>query len=123
MLIGDNGGKKALFESGWLLLLRDGLPHTLTQHAPVSQLPGYARSYLNILNATVMKTLFIAASAWICFSFLSSEKPSVYICVSPKAKKYHSNKNCSGLRNCTHTIKSVTVNEAKKRGLTACKLE
>jgi hypothetical protein len=70
-----------------------------------------------------MKTLFIAASAMICFGFMPSEKASVYICASPKAKKYHFSKNCSGLQRCTHTIKSVTKNEAVKLGYTACGLE
>lgn len=40
----------------------------------------------------------------------------VYICDSDGAKKYHYSKNCRGLSNCKHTIKKVTLADAKKKG-------
>lgn len=50
------------------------------------------------------------------------EEVAVYICVSKTAKRYHCDRDCRGLNNCTHEIKIVTVKEAEKRGLTPCKL-
>lgn len=70
-----------------------------------------------------MKNVFIAAAALVCFSFLSPTATSVYICDSPNAKKYHFKKDCSGLKRCTHTIKSLTKDEAVKRGYSVCKAE
>jgi len=48
---------------------------------------------------------------------------NVYICDSPNAIRYHLRSNCKGLRNCTHRILTVSLDEAKKRKLTLCKLE
>ena len=67
-----------------------------------------------------MKKVLIAAAVLVCFGFMSSKSTSVYICDSPNAKKYHFNKNCSGLQKCTHTIKAVTKEEATKLGYTVC---
>lgn len=50
------------------------------------------------------------------------DEATVYICVSKTAKRYHCDRDCRGLNNCTHEIKIVTVKEAEKRGLTRCKL-
>jgi hypothetical protein len=44
----------------------------------------------------------------------------VYICFSKGAKKYHYNKFCKGLTNCKHTIKKVSLSEAKELGLSLC---
>lgn len=44
----------------------------------------------------------------------------VYICFSKGAKKYHYNKFCIGLTNCKHTIKKVSLSEAKELGLSLC---
>ncbi len=49
------------------------------------------------------------------------EESTVYICVSKTAKRYHCDRDCRGLNNCTHEVKIVTVKEAEKRGLTPCK--
>ncbi|MGZ6523188.1 MAG: hypothetical protein ACXVDT_15240, partial [Bacteroidia bacterium] len=38
---------------------------------------------------------------------------NVFICVSKSSKVYHSNKNCRGIKNCTHEIREVTVSDAK----------
>lgn len=45
---------------------------------------------------------------------------TVYICLSPGAKKYHYDRGCRGLNNCTHEIKSVSVGDAESRGLDLC---
>jgi hypothetical protein len=36
----------------------------------------------------------------------------VYICKSPKAYAYHSTTTCRGMRQCTHEIIKVTLNDA-----------
>ncbi len=52
---------------------------------------------------------------------LVSFKPNdtVLICVSTGATKYHAYK-CQGLKKCSHTIESVTLAEAVKRGYGPC---
>lgn len=45
---------------------------------------------------------------------------TVYICLSPGAKKYHYNRNCRGLGNCTHEIEAVSKSDAEGRGLDLC---
>ena len=47
----------------------------------------------------------------------------VFICVSTTAKVYHSAQDCRGLSACTHTIKKVTLSEAKNEyGRRTCKV-
>ena len=46
---------------------------------------------------------------------------SVYICVSPGAKRYHCDRDCKGLNKCEHTIRKVSVSKARSMGLTPCK--
>ena len=68
-----------------------------------------------------MKKLIIGLSL-LTFSYCSSSPPvseftsinvnKVYICVSRSAKVYHSNKDCSGLRHCTHEIREITESDA-----------
>ncbi|WP_246282437.1 hypothetical protein [Flavobacterium agri] len=45
---------------------------------------------------------------------------SVYVCKSAGAKKYHFNRNCGGLKRCSHEIKTSSVKEAEAIGLTQC---
>lgn len=47
----------------------------------------------------------------------------VYVCTGPKSKRYHGNKNCRGLQNCSEEIKKVTVDKAKGMGRTPCKIK
>lgn len=68
-----------------------------------------------------MKTLLITAAIAL-FSFAPQES-KVWICDSQTATKYHFDKDCNGLQKCTHVIKEVTLDAAKERGLTPCKLE
>lgn len=44
----------------------------------------------------------------------------VYICDSGTGKKYHLDPNCKGLRNCSHRVVKLTLDQAKKRGKTLC---
>ncbi|RZJ69870.1 hypothetical protein [Flavobacterium sp.] len=67
--------------------------------------------------------------------FADSEKPSdtksdapepdtsdskVWVCKSSGATKYHYNKDCGGLKRCTHTIEESTVKDAEAVGLGRC---
>ena len=44
----------------------------------------------------------------------------VYICVSPGAYAYHRNRDCRGLRACTHVIRAVTSAYAEELGRRRC---
>ncbi len=44
----------------------------------------------------------------------------VYICTGPKSERYHSTKDCRGLRNCSASIEKVTLTKAKELGRDAC---
>jgi len=46
----------------------------------------------------------------------------VYICVSPYAYAYHRSLYCRGLNRCTHTIKKVTVKQARAKGYRPCNI-
>ena len=50
------------------------------------------------------------------------EQQKVYVVMSNTAYAYHSNKDCKGLRNATHEIRQVTVEEAEKMGRHPCKI-
>lgn len=66
-----------------------------------------------------MKKIFLLLLITLSTSFSTIES-DVYICVSKGAKRYHLTKTCKGLSNCKHTIKKVTLTEAKEMGLTLC---
>ena len=66
-----------------------------------------------------MKFLITLLVTFIMTSF-SIEDKEVYLCGPKGAKKYHYNKFCKGLTNCKHTIKKVSLSEAKELGLSLC---
>lgn len=47
----------------------------------------------------------------------------VYLCDSQYGKRYHYTANCRGLRNCNYRTIRITVEEAEKRGKSACLFE
>lgn len=61
-----------------------------------------------------MKIIF--TSVLILSLFASKGTSDVYICVSKTASKYHLSPTCKGLKECTHQIKKVTIEESKKLG-------
>lgn len=69
-----------------------------------------------------MKTLLLAATLILFGSFTHHPKTddTVYVCISPTAKKYHFKKSCPGLQRCSHEIKPMTKAEATKSGYTVC---
>ena len=80
---------------------------------------------LILLTATVIITAFTNyGHASLNSSFTKKyfvEK--VFICVSTTVKVYHSAQDCKGLGACTHTIKKVTLSEAKNEyGRRTCKV-
>ena len=58
-----------------------------------------------------MKTLLL-----LCIMLFASVQNSrvtyVYICMGPQAECYHKSTECRGIKNCSKTIKKVTLNEA-----------
>jgi hypothetical protein len=68
-----------------------------------------------------MKTIIIAA--FYILASISNTPGSVYYCDSPTGKKYHQSKQCRGLKKCTHTVKTISLKEAEKMGLTQCQIE
>ncbi|WP_131539791.1 hypothetical protein [Pedobacter nototheniae] len=51
------------------------------------------------------------------------ETTDVYICNNGKTQKYHYNSNCKGLKTCGYKIVKITLEKAKKDGMTLCKWE
>ncbi|MBD3581737.1 hypothetical protein [Flavobacterium selenitireducens] len=50
----------------------------------------------------------------------STATGKVWVCKSSGAKKYHFNRDCGGLKRCTHTIEESTVKQAEAVGLGQC---
>ena len=48
---------------------------------------------------------------------------TVYICTGPYAQRYHGKKSCRGLKNCSGSIKKVTLDEARQLGKTPCRIK
>ena len=46
--------------------------------------------------------------------------PIVYVCTGPKAKRYHSKKNCQGICNCSSAIIEMKESAAKQKGYSKC---
>lgn len=46
-----------------------------------------------------------------------------YICNGRYSKRYHLDKNCIGLRNCSTKVSEVSIDEANRRGRTLCGFE
>lgn len=46
---------------------------------------------------------------------------TVYVCVSPTARRYHLDPDCSGLSSCAHHVEEMTVAEAEEMGKTPCR--
>jgi len=69
-----------------------------------------------------MKIFILIAGIGLLGSFVYHSKPAdtVYVCVSPTAKKFHYSKSCPGLQKCTHEIKETTKVAAEKSGYTVC---
>jgi hypothetical protein len=65
-----------------------------------------------------MKTILLISSLFFATwtDAPKSEKESeVYICVSTTAKRYHYSENCRGLKQCSHTIKKISLSEARNK--------
>jgi hypothetical protein len=70
-----------------------------------------------------MKKLIIIMSLIILpitFGFETLTNETVYICGGPYSKKYHYDKNCSGLSNCSTEIYSISKKESQNMGRTLC---
>lgn len=56
----------------------------------------------------------------ITFGFETLTNDTVYICKGPYSKKYHYDKNCRGLSNCSTEIYIVSRKESQNSGRTLC---
>lgn len=73
-----------------------------------------------------MKTILLILIAYSLGSFIPpsrSDEKTVFYCDSKTAKRYHKSKDCKGLEECTHIVRSTTIEDATKLGLTPCKIE
>ncbi|MDF0707967.1 hypothetical protein PY091_12125 [Muricauda sp. 81s02] len=61
--------------------------------------------------------LFITLTS---FTTVTIFETKVYICKGKSSKRYHYNKRCRGLSNCSTKIYEVTLVEAKDLGRTLC---
>ena len=75
------------------------------------------KRFLLLLFLIIGSVPHIYTNGTISTSFTSGQL--VYICVTGKV--YHSTKDCRGLSNATHKIKSVSLSEAQKTRR-ACKI-
>lgn len=48
---------------------------------------------------------------------------TVYLCDSSTGKRYHHTADCRGLNNCQHKVIKTTLEIAKSKGKTPCRLE
>ncbi len=70
-----------------------------------------------------MKTIILSIMLLFGGSYTTEVSETyVYICTGPQSKKYHSSKDCNGLRNCSVEIKKVTFSKAKSMKRTPCKI-
>jgi len=65
------------------------------------------------------KTIFLLSVSCVFFAFSEIGK-DYYICKGKSSKRYHLDKNCRGLSNCSTDIYKVTLQEAKELGRTLC---
>lgn len=56
-----------------------------------------------------MKTILLSLALFACVA-----GDNVYVCTGPHARRYHKSASCEGLHNCSHEIKQVTLEQAKK---------
>ena len=73
----------------------------------------------NLRLITLVLTILIVSLNQFC----TKDVDSVYICKGPYSKRYHLDKKCTGLRNCSTDIYRVTLDEAKKMNRTLCGYE
>lgn len=71
---------------------------------------------------TVLAFLLIPTISLNADEHQAIEQNKVYVVMSNTAKAYHSNLKCKGLKNATHPIKQVSIEEAQKMGRKPCKI-
>lgn len=68
-------------------------------------------------------TLLLCSTMNIGNNVKAETQERVYVVMSPYAQVYHNTLNCSGLRNVTHQIKSVSIEKATiEMGRRPCKI-
>jgi len=51
-----------------------------------------------------------------------SNPNNVFVCTGNFAKRYHTNRNCDGLKNCKGTIEEISKDKAINDGKTICSM-
>ncbi len=66
------------------------------------------------------KIILLTSTIIFCSSFIERPESNVFICKGNYSKKYHYDKSCRGLSNCSTEIYKVTIEEAKRIGRDLC---
>jgi hypothetical protein len=56
-------------------------------------------------------------------TFSPALQSEVFICKGPMSKVYHKSSRCKGLSSCSTEVYGIRVDEAKKLGRRACRIE
>jgi hypothetical protein len=82
-----------------------------------AQSPSKAKS-----DKPVAKTETKTKSVEVTKTEKGNTKEKVWVCDTKTSTSYHSDKECSGIKKCSGTVKSMTAKEAEKDGKKACKM-
>lgn len=66
------------------------------------------------------KSILLLSLSAVAFAFSFTSERTVYLCNSETAYAYHYDKNCRGLKNCTHGLIEVTESKAKSQKRKLC---
>lgn len=75
-----------------------------------------------VLLLTIAMGVVVGSVSAMHHTEADAEATYVYICTGPKSTVYHKTDKCRGLKNCSTSVKKVTVQEAEKMGRRACKI-
>lgn len=78
-------------------------------------------TYIMVIRC-IGSLFFLLLSSCGEYESYSDTGTSVYICSGPYAKRYHSRSNCYGLNDCSGSIYSISINSAKSKGRTPCRI-
>lgn len=66
----------------------------------------------------------IIITLFISIMFVSfNQQSSVFICKGPSSKVYHRSSRCKGLSNCSTSVYQINLDDAKRMGRRACRIE
>lgn len=74
-----------------------------------------------IIGLLVLLLVCIAPAGEVSAASASGSE-TVWVCGGPNSKRYHKSKKCKGLNRCSKSPKSMSREDANKKGYTACKI-